>query len=341
LPPPSCTAILTTAAQPGPVAIIQLAGDVVPVLRAVTGVEAWPVERLRLVDLAGIDEGLACRVDEQVAQLMPHGGPRVVQTLLAHLEEIGVRLEQPARLDPGLLYPEAGGPVEAMALAALARAASPMAIDLLLDQPRRWRTGDPVSPDDRARSTRLDRLLEPPRVVLAGPTNVGKSTLSNALLGRSMSITLDRPGTTRDYTAGRIDLAGLVVTWHDTPGLRPTDDPIEARAIALSRSLIDRADLLVAMTDAGHEWPDLPRSPDLRVAGRCDLGRRADADLSVSATTGEGLPELARAVRDSLVPPDDLAHPGRWIFDDRLQRGLSSGTGTVLWTVPIRGRGNW
>jgi tRNA modification GTPase len=151
-----------------------------------------------------------------------------------------------------------------------------------------------------------------------GTPNVGKSTLSNALLGRSMSITLDAPGTTRDYTTGLIDLAGLVVRWHDTPGLRETDDEVEAMAIDLARGLLANADLIVALTDAETEWPALPREADMRVASKCDLARRDDADLCVSAVTGEGLAELAAAVRDRLVPPDDLRHPGPWMFDAEL-----------------------
>src|SRR5204863_1903126 len=101
--------------------------------------------------------------------------------------------------------------------------------------------------------------------------NVGKSTLSNALLGRSMSITLDMPGTTRDYIAGRIDLAGLVVNWHDTPGMHESRDPIERKAIALARKLLDRADLLISMADVQTGWADLPRQPDLQVMNKIDL----------------------------------------------------------------------
>jgi hypothetical protein len=74
------------------------------------------------------------------------------------------------------------------------------------------------------------------------------------------------------------------------------------------------------MTDDEHGWPTLPKTPDLRVAGKADVGRRDDADLSVSATTGDGVPGLVAAVRDLLVPPADLEHPGPWLFDLRLTR---------------------
>ena len=62
----------------------------------------------------------------------------------------------------------------------------------------------------------------------------------------------------------------------------------------------------------------LPRAADLRVASKADLTDRSDADLSVSAVTGAGLADLAAMVRDRLVSPDDLAHPGAWRFADGL-----------------------
>lgn len=320
-----CAATVMTAQSPGAIAIVQLVGDVVPVLRAVTGVCEWPIGRLRLADLGGLDEGLVVRLKDDVAQVMPHGGPRVVQRMMALLAKVGAEIVSPREADPVQMYPEAEDEVEARMLAVMARAASPLAVDLLLAQPLKWRgrCGTPLSDRERERSVRLNRLLHPPLVVLAGPPNVGKSTLSNALLGRSMSIAVDMPGTTRDYTAGLIDLGGLVVQWHDTPGIRESDDPIEQRAIELSKRLLERADFIVSMIDAEHDWltaPELPREDDMRVANKADLGTRADADLDISAVTGDGLADLVRTVRDALVPPEDIAaaRESRWVFDPKL-----------------------
>ncbi len=315
---PGCRMLTATASPPGAIAILQLEGDVVPVLRTVTAIAQWPPGRARLASLADIDRGLAVRLTDRVAQLMPHGGPRVVQRLVAWLAEHGVELVTAEDIAPELLFPEAIDRCEALTLAALARAASPIAVDLLLDQPRRWRVAGADRECDTARSRRLNRLIEPPVVVVAGAANVGKSTLSNTLVGRSMSIAADMPGTTRDYTSGRIELAGLVVDWHDTPGLRASADAIETEAVEIARSLIARADLVVALTDHEQPWPDLPRHPDLRVANKRDLGERVDADISISAATGTGIAELVTAVRDRLVRPDDLAHAGPWLFDRRL-----------------------
>jgi hypothetical protein len=313
----ACQVLRATALRPGAIAVLQLIGDVGPVLETVTGVAGWPAGRPMLVRFGDIDDGIAVRLTDRTAQLMPHGGTRVVQRLLEWLTHSGVVLAA-TDISPQDLFPEARDRFEALALVTAARAASPLAIELLLDQPRRWRQAAGLTGQDRARSQRLDRLVDPPVVALAGAANVGKSTLSNALLGRSMSIAADRPGTTRDYTSGRIELAGLVVDWHDTPGLCENSDPDGMRAVVLARELLDRADLVIAMTDAEHGWPALPKAPQLRVASKADVGRRDDADLSISATTGHGIPDLVAAIRDRLVPPEDLEHPGPWLFDPRL-----------------------
>lgn len=315
-----CRYVLATPPAPGAIALIQLGGsDCAEVLQELTGAADWPIGRLRLVPFGQIDEGLAGRVREDMAQIMPHGGMRVVQRLVDRLREIGV---MPGEGGPAMgFYPEATDWLEALMLRTLAGAASELAIDPLLAQPNIWRQAGHVSDEDRARSVILNRLLTPPTVVLAGAANVGKSTLSNALVGRGMSISFDMPGTTRDYTAAQIDLAGLVVNWHDTPGLRETNDPIERKAIELAQRLINGADLLIAMTDGEHDWPALSRKPDLRVANKADIARRADADLSISAVTGEGLSELVTAVRDTLVNPEALADARHrpWVFSAQLE----------------------
>jgi hypothetical protein len=321
----SATMIRMTANVPGAIGLLYLVDHVEATLAAVTGESEWPIGHLRRVSLADIDDGLAARLADDLAVLMPHGGQRVVQRLQRELARLGVRSVPADEVDPQRLFPEAEDDVEAFMLAALARACSPLAIDLLLDQPRRWRATRPLTRADEERSQRLNRLIDPPSVVIAGPPNVGKSTLSNALFGRSMSIALDMPGTTRDYTSGLLDLGGLVVRWHDTPGVHRADDPIERRAVALADRLIRDADLLVAMNDAMHSWPILPRDPDLRLASRRDLGERDDADLSISAHEPGDLAVLVAALQERLVASADLAHPGPWRFDARL--GAESRTG--------------
>ena len=325
-----------TALQPGAIAIVQLGGesaDLDGILAELTGRTSIPLRVPTLAPFADIDEGLVVRLSDTSVFLMPHGGPRILQRLGEFLGGQGVLPQGDD--DPGITFPEASDLVEARMLDVLTRAASPLAIDLLLDQPRRWREqGElPLMQEDLDRSQRLNRLLTPPVVVVAGPPNVGKSTLANALLGRTMSIALDQPGSTRDYTRGTINLAGLVVHWHDTPGIPgipsrvdtalhspPLDTSIESQAIALAEKLIAQADYLIFLTDPHHSWPALPvcSVPHLRVLNKVDLpGAGAEpvaADLSISATTGEGISQLVRRIRDDLISPGDLNHAGPWKF---------------------------
>lgn len=329
-----CRILHATAANPGAIAIIQLLGECERILIQLTRQRDWPVGRMRLSDLGGIDTGIVVRLDDEIAQIMPHGGPRVVHLLSARLMELGCELATNQQGEsPLALFPEARDDIEALMLGTMSRAASPRAIDLLLDQPRRWRElldGDrgPTA-DDLARSRRLNRLLTPPLVALAGRPNVGKSTLSNALLGRSMSIALDMPGTTRDYTAGRIDLAGVVVDWFDTPGLRESDDAIERTSIEIAARLMARADLLIAMRDPERDWPPLPRQADVFVLNKIDTlenfaagaahdGRASSAPLPISAARLHNLPALVQLISERLVPQADRDHPGPWMFDERL-----------------------
>jgi len=316
----SATYTIATARSPGAIAIIQLHGDDVRVvLRKITGIDKWPVGQMKLVSIGGVDEGLVGRVNHHVAQLMPHGGPRVVQRLVSQLIELGA---QPSTqiMNPSWLFPEALDDYEAIMLQTLATAASTLAIAPLLAQPAIWRSGLRPTDEDIVRSRRLSRLLNPPLVVVAGQPNVGKSTLINALAGRSVSISQDAPGTTRDYTAVQLDLGGVTVRWHDTPGLRETDDTIEARAITLAQRLLEQADCLLALADSEHDWPAWPREPDLRVGTKADLAYRDDADLCVSAMTGDGQVTLVEQIRDTLVSPADIAAAMHrpWVFDERL-----------------------
>ena len=56
--------------------------------------------------------------------------------------------------------------------------------------------------------------------MLAGPPNVGKSSLLNALARRDAAIVSEEAGTTRDVIEVQLDLRGLPVIVTDTAGIR-------------------------------------------------------------------------------------------------------------------------
>lgn len=319
---PARHAIATPTSAPGAIAVISLHAPDMDATLALIGLPALRIGEARLADLLGVDKGLAIRWSADRVDLTPHAGRRLVADLSRALGEAGV--PRALALDPGAMYPEASGPLEARMLDALAQAASPRAIDLLLDQPRRWDGVDHDAPDARLADARaLAHLLDPPLVVAVGPPNVGKSTLVNALAGRSVAIVADEPGVTRDCVGALLELDGLAVRYLDAPGLAGADpdDDLDAAAQRAAHLSIAAADLLLLCADAANPPPDpasLPvgcGAPVLRVATRTDLGPAPGRhDVRVCAIRGEGLAELARRVRSALVPDAALADPRPWRF---------------------------
>lgn len=86
-------------------------------------------------------------------------------------------------------------------------------------------------------------------VAIIGETNVGKSTLLNALLEEERAIVSDISGTTRDSIEGTTIINGLVFRFIDTAGIRNTKDAIEQLGIQLSFSKIKQAETILWIID--------------------------------------------------------------------------------------------
>jgi len=182
---------------------------------------------------------------------------------------------------------------------------------------------------------------ELPRVVLTGRPNVGKSSLFNALLGRTGALVCDLPGTTRDYLTAELECDGVRLLLVDTAGAasqRATvhgDCPnfraelrengtvplneVHHAAQALSAEQRRRADLRLLCIDSTRP-PDADErqhlaAPDpsrLLVLTKVDLPGRVgafDEAIRTSSVTSEGIDALRRAVarglRESRRPAGD------------------------------------
>lgn len=189
----------------------------------------------------------------------------------------------------------------------------------------------------------VSRLTSRPRsrVVLAGPPNAGKSTLFNALVGRSAALVSPIAGTTRDYLVADCDCGGVSITLIDTAGCDSADTGIAGKAQRQRRDQLAQADLVVWCIPADVdsrviEFDDSVTAPVLSVQTKSDLfpplsppgravggegsvghpnrpspptpllqwerGDVADA-LQVSALTGQGLSELVTAIAARLSQP--------------------------------------
>ncbi|HZK24497.1 MAG TPA: tRNA uridine-5-carboxymethylaminomethyl(34) synthesis GTPase MnmE [Oscillospiraceae bacterium] len=92
-------------------------------------------------------------------------------------------------------------------------------------------------------------LREGIKTAIVGLPNVGKSSLLNALLREQRAIVTEIPGTTRDVLEESINLGGIALTIVDTAGIRETRDEIEKIGVQLSRSAIDKADLVLLVLE--------------------------------------------------------------------------------------------
>lgn len=153
------------------------------------------------------------------------------------------------------------------------------------------------------------------RVVIAGRPNAGKSTLFNALLGRSAALVSPIAGTTRDYLTAAVDWHGVPIELVDTAGWEVTADEILKVALELRSTQLEQAALILDCVSAESTEPIQVTSTEgnqftevLGVITKADMcGTQAPqsipADhqwLSVSSLTGTGLTELKAAVADRL-----------------------------------------
>jgi tRNA modification GTPase len=273
------------------------------------------------------EELVVCRTSERDVEIHCHGGAAAAEAILDDLVAVGA---QRTTWQEWIALSETGVIAQA-ALIALADARTERTAGILLDQYRGALDrelkaiaalvvrGDSSNARERIQLL-LDRwplgqhLTRPFRVVLAGPPNVGKSSLINALVGYERSIVFDQPGTTRDVVTAFTAFDGWPVELSDTAGLRETSDPLEATGVDRARAQLEGADLvlwvrecsLAASLDPAQQPHKLERPP-LLVYNKSD---RADSSASqiagtdhfVSAITRHNLDALQRAIIERLVP---------------------------------------
>lgn len=170
-----------------------------------------------------------------------------------------------------------------------------------------------------SRSPIGQHLVEPWRVVLAGPPNAGKSSLINALVGYRRAIVHETPGTTRDAVSASAAFDGWPIELCDTAGIRASDDPLESAGIERARQKLAAADLVLLVFDIAEEWTTecrelIARYPNAPIVhNKIDLVQSSNyelpavpndrpAGLAISALTGAGIDRLIVEIIRRLVP---------------------------------------
>lgn len=145
-------------------------------------------------------------------------------------------------------------------------------------------------------------------VVIAGAPNAGKSSLFNAMLGRSRAIVTEIPGTTRDAIEAVLDAGKWPLRLVDTAGLRDTSDVLEQLGIEVARQYLESADVVLACGETPDEAmqtgaivSEMTAAPVIRVRTKADLDAHAftsAACQAVSAMSGEGVHGLLNSIAD-------------------------------------------
>ena len=237
--------------------------------------------KLDLAAVEGLGDLVAAETEAQRRQAMA----QFRGALSAKVEAWRARLvEAMARLEAGIDFSDEGD-VPSDLLRSAMKIARELASEIravLVDAPRG------------------ERLREGFVVAIAGPPNVGKSTLINRLAERDVAIVSAIPGTTRDAIEVALDLKGVPVVLVDTAGVRRSKDPIELEGVKRALARAASADLVLWLTEAAGPSPAPPKGArTIMVRTKADLldsevqRRLQDKEsISISAKTGAGMARL-------------------------------------------------
>lgn len=258
-------------------------------------------------------------------EIHPHGGTQVVSMLLGFLQAEGATLCSWQDFISHITT----DPLQSMALILLNQATTSEPSKILFDQFhgafRLWldsflgfinqgniENASALLFEIAKYSFLSSRLVDPWKVVLAGPTNAGKSSLMNILAGYQRSIVSEVPGTTRDVLWLETAIEGWPVSFADTAGLRNSSDPLENAGMLMGTIAMEQADLVLWVQDCSvAEIPTPPlfhNKKILGVANKIDLdGFNAssllEGSIGISALSGLGVDALLSKIIAELVSP--------------------------------------
>ncbi|AYO32129.1 tRNA uridine-5-carboxymethylaminomethyl(34) synthesis GTPase MnmE [Biomaibacter acetigenes] len=163
-------------------------------------------------------------------------------------------------------------------------------------------------------------LREGISTLILGRTNVGKSSLLNALLREERAIVTDVPGTTRDIIEEYINIKGIPVKVIDTAGIRETSDLVEKIGVERAKRYLKEAEMVLLIMDASMEITDEDRNIfemvkdkfTIGVINKVDLPAKIDEKevkrllpgkkvIKISALKEQGIEELKNEIYNSIV----------------------------------------
>jgi GTP-binding protein Era len=167
---------------------------------------------------------------------------------------------------------------------------------------------------------------------IIGRSNVGKSTLLNALVGSKVAITTPKPQTTRTPIQGVITRPEGQIVFVDTPGvMQKARDPLTQRLLQYAKESLKEVDVILYVVDPTRAVGDEEKAafqliehsdkPKLLVINKVDdkdsrhfidyyrdLSKKFDAYAEVSALTGKDVDTIIRWIFTKL-PEGEFMYP--------------------------------
>ena len=195
-------------------------------------------------------------------------------------------------------------------------------------------------------------------ITIAGRPNVGKSTLTNFLVGEKIAIVSNKPQTTRNRICGIVTKEDIQYVFVDTPGFHKPRTKLGDYMVNVTRESIADVDLTILMVEpiasigpqeeALIEQLKQKKCPVVLVINKIDTVEKDslleviavysqaatfDAIIPVSAKTGDGVEQLMEicakyAVESPFLFPDDITtdQPERQVMAEIIREKL-------LWTL--------
>lgn len=149
-------------------------------------------------------------------------------------------------------------------------------------------------------------------VALVGKTNVGKSSVMNAMLGENRAIVTDIKGTTRDAISESFVFEGIKINLIDTAGIRETKDVVENIGIEKSKQNLMQADLVLFVLDGSERESAEDRQIEnllkgkkfITVINKTDKKRvvpKQENEIEISALTNKNIQKLKQKILDMVL----------------------------------------
>jgi tRNA modification GTPase len=195
--------------------------------------------------------------------------------------------------------------------------------------------------DELDRSVGSERLEALPWVVLTGEPNSGKSTLFNALLGRTRAVVSESAGTTRDVLAEPLSIdtphGPAEVMLVDLAGADAAASDLKRQMQAAARQAIERADLVLHCVPVDETPDEIANVDRLTVRTKSDLDPAwaTGQGNAVSARSGDGLDELRAAVGQRLADRTVSLAADAMALRPRHEAALRSAAGNLAEAIAL------